>query len=325
MRRLAPILMTAAALALGGCADDSSDTTPDASGDFPVTIEHGQGTTEIPAKPKRVVTLSWTDTQIAQALDAPIVAAVRNPDSDDGNWPATSLDEEVLTLDSTMPNPEKIASYEPDLILMTAAQPTFEKEYERISQIAPTISYRIALLQDDGDDLTTMIGQALGTPDEAEQLIADSQEAIDAFRAELPGIEGVEVVFGQNYQGSTGMIVTDDSPVVTFFRRLGLVQPDELVGQAEDGDAQFGTVPLSDENLSQLDSADGAFINTPEGEDAFRSLPSVQHLRLTEDETIFCTDNEFAGMLLTPNPATTDVLLDRLREPLTRVAEARSE
>ena len=326
------LLGLAVAAALGplaacGSADSSSGPadagggTSTASDGFPVTIEHGQGTVEIPAKPTRVVALSWTDAQIAEALGAPVVAAVRNPDSEDGNWPATSFDGDVLSLDPVTPELEAIASHQPDLILMTAAQPTFGQEYEQLSQIAPTISYDTALLRDDGDRLAELIGAALGESAAAADLIASSDAAIAGFRAEHPALEGARVVFAQNYQGSTGAIVSDDSPVVRFFGRLGLTVPDELARLAGD-DAAYGTVQLADENLDLLDTADAVFVNTPEGEDAFAAIPTVRDLALTEKGTLFFTGNELAGMLLTPTPATTDVLLDRLGGPLSEVAEA---
>ncbi|MFC7739978.1 ABC transporter substrate-binding protein [Nocardiopsis composta] len=285
-------------------------------------VEHGQGTADIPAEPERVITLSWTDTQIADALDAPVVAAVRNPDSADGEWPGTDLDDGVAVLDPVEPDLEAIASHRPDLILMTAAQLSFSQAYDRLSQIAPTVSYRRALLQDDGDELTGMIGAALGREAAARRLIASSEEAIEEFTREVGGLDGARVVFAQNHQGSTGVIVAGDSPVVVFFERLGLRVPTELARLAEGG-AELGAVQLSEEELHLLDTADAVFVNTPDGEERFMDSPTVRGLDVSERGTVFPTGNELAGLLLTPNPATTGLLLDRLREPLTRVADRR--
>lgn len=324
-RRLAVALTALAALALTACASTPArDTDRAAAGEgFPVTVEHGQGTAEIPHRPQRVVALSWTDVQIADALDVPLVAAVANPDSEDGNWPGVSLEPDLLSLDSVTPDLEEIASHQPDLILMTAAQPTYSEEYERISKIAPTVSFHTALLQDDGDELTRMIGTATGKAREADALIEASAEEIEAFRRKLPGLAGAKVVFAQYYRGSTGAVVTEDAPVVQFFGRLGLVVPDELSRLAGDA-AAYGTVTLSDEKLDLLDSADAALVNAPEGEETFSALPLVRNLRLSGDGTLFFTGNELASLLLTPNPATTGLLLDQLREPLGRLAELRA-
>lgn len=312
----------ASAIPLSACGAGSADTSApeDTTGTFPVTIEHGLGTTEIPSPPQRVVALSWTDVQIAHALDADIVAAVRNPDTPDGNWPATDLDEDILVLDSVTPEPELIASFDPDLILMTAPQPTFLDEYDRLSDVAPVVAYRDALLQDDGDELTTMIGEALGKSDEAAELIEESRAAIDAFRADIEGLDDVTAVFGQNYQGSTGVIIGDDTPVVAFLNRLGLQVPEDLAALADESE-QLGTVQLSDERLGLLDTADVVFINAPEGEEAFLNPPIVQQLSVVVEDRLHFTGNEFASMLLTPNPATTELLLDRLREPLSAAAD----
>ncbi|GAA1115191.1 iron complex transport system substrate-binding protein [Nocardiopsis composta] len=247
---------------------------------------------------------------------------MRNPDSADGEWPGTDLDDGVAVLDPVEPDLEAIASHRPDLILMTAAQLSFSQAYDRLSQIAPTVSYRRALLQDDGDELTGMIGAALGREAAARRLIASSEEAIEEFTREVGGLDGARVVFAQNHQGSTGVIVAGDSPVVVFFERLGLRVPTELARLAEGG-AELGAVQLSEEELHLLDTADAVFVNTPDGEERFMDSPTVRGLDVSERGTVFPTGNELAGLLLTPNPATTGLLLDRLREPLTRVADRR--
>src|SRR5690606_29839357 len=51
--------------------------------------------------------------------------------------------------------------------------------------------------------------------------------------------------------------------------------------------------------------------------------PTVRGLDVSERGAVFPTGNELAGLPLTPDPATTGLLLDRLREPLTRVADQR--
>ncbi|MGC0362537.1 iron complex transport system substrate-binding protein [Rhodococcus sp. 27YEA15] len=327
-RRGAASAIAALAVVAGltACSTSNQTESEPASGPgtgFPVTVDHGQGSADIASTPQRVVTLGWTDAQIANALGAPIVASVRNPASVDGNWPGmkSPLPEEVLALDSVTPNVEKIASYRPDLILMTSAQPSFSEIYDKLSNIAPTISYRTALLQDDGDDLTTMIGAALGKSDEARQLITSSDKAIGDFAASLPGLQGARAVFGQNYQGSTGVITARTAPVVRFLERLGLTAPDELVKLAESN--ALGTAQLADENLGLLDTADIAFVNTPGGQDEFAALPIVQSLTLTTTGNIHYTGNDVASLMLTPNPAVTTVLLDQLGGPLTEFATRR--
>ena len=64
---LAAVLLTVFLAACG--SDEESPSTPAAdNGQFPFTVEHKYGTTTIPAAPKRVVTVGYTDQDPILAL-----------------------------------------------------------------------------------------------------------------------------------------------------------------------------------------------------------------------------------------------------------------
>lgn len=299
---------------LAGCGAGGTAGPAAATGAFPVTVRHGQGEAVIPRAPERVVVLGSGDAQIATALGAPVVGAVRNPVRDDGAWLGESppLPAAVRTLDPVTPNLEAIAALRPDLILMTTSQPSYSAVYAEVARIAPTVSFESALLQDSGDDLALMIGRALGREDAARDLVARSGEAVTRFAAEHPGLAGRTYAWGQFAAGTTYLVTAPDSPSAEFFDRLGMVRPashDALPPW------QAGMVQVPAERLTLLDDADVVILGTaqPADRDALLAEPLVQRSRVLAQGRLHVVDAEVAALLLTPNPASVPALLDTLR------------
>jgi iron complex transport system substrate-binding protein len=317
-RRFSAVLAAAATLLVGCGGGQETATPPVANGAFPVTITHGQGTVTIPAAPQRVVVLGLADTQIAAALGAPIVGATINPSSPDGAWRGVTpqVPAELRTLDSITPDVEAIAALRPDLILMTSAQPGFSAAYEQISAIAPTISYKTALLQDSGEDLTRMIGRALGKDAEAEALIRESSERLASFKADHPGLQGKAYAFGQYAQGTTYVVIAQDGPTAKLFDAVGVRLPDPIAALPV---WQAGMAQVAPENLGVLDSADVAFFAVSDGGQAFTAQPLVGNLVLVRSGGIHFLAPDQASLLLQPNPATTAAVLDLIGPLLEQV------
>lgn len=317
-------MMVAAALVMTGCSagGDTANVAP-ASADtgFPVTVTHGMGTVTIEAKPERVVVLGSADAQIASALELPIVGAVSNPSSADGNWPgiATPLPKNVTVLDSVEPNLEQIAQMDPDLILATTSQPSYIEAYEQLSKIAPVISYKTTPLQDSGEELVTLIGEASGKSKAATALIAASDSEISEFAAEFPQLEGAGYVFGQYAGGVTYLIVSPDALSVQFMSRLGFTVPEQVSAPWDSSDtsyaASLGMITPSNEQLDLLDSADIAFISAfgDGAAEEFTSIPLVSSLELLGAHRLHLIGQDLAAPLLQPNPSTTTYVLDKLR------------
>ncbi|WP_028923801.1 ABC transporter substrate-binding protein [Pseudonocardia acaciae] len=280
-----------------------------------VVVQHGQGAATVPAKPRRVVAVGSADVQIAAALGANLVAVVRNPSSPDGNWPGTAkLAPEVLALDLVTPNLERIAAARPDLILATSAQPEYHAQYQKLSAIAPVVSYRRSLLLDSGDDLTRMIGAALGEDARAAAMVDDSRRRMERFVSEHPRVRGMSYAFGQYGSGNLHLVMADDTTSARFLTALGMRVPDPLKRLGTTDNTRFGMTPLGPELLATLDSADVAFISTY-GEGARQELtanPLVAGLRMRADGRLHLISVDLAGELLMPNPAITAHLLDEL-------------
>lgn len=312
--RLVAGVLAAAAVLLAGCGGGGGPEPAAAGGgSFPVTVTHGQGSVTIPAAPRRVVVLGVADTQIAAALGAPIVGATKNPADPDGAWPGVSpqVPAQVRTLDPLAPNLEAIAALRPDLILMTSAQPAFSAAYQQISAIAPTISFRTALLQDSGEDLTRMIGQALGRDAEAASMIGRAQEQLAAFRTGHPQLQGRTYTFGQFAQGSTFLVIAQDGPTAKLFGALGMTQPAPIAGLPI---WQAGMAQVAPENLGVLDGADVAFLGMPTADSRrdFTAQPLVGGLELVRSGGVHYLTQDQASLLLQPNPANTSAVLELL-------------
>ncbi|HEY6532927.1 MAG TPA: ABC transporter substrate-binding protein, partial [Acidimicrobiales bacterium] len=149
--RLLGALTLAMALLLGAaaCGSDSNDSSSSATTEvgssdsaFPVTIEHMYGKTVVESKPERVVSVGYQDQDPLLALGV-VPVGIRDwfGDQPQATWPwAHDLLEgaEPEVLPSTEINFEQVAALKPDLIVGVSSGMT-ETEYDRLSQIAPTI------------------------------------------------------------------------------------------------------------------------------------------------------------------------------------------
>src|SRR5215207_5075072 len=199
--QLRPVLTAVvAATLLTGCgsADEAAEGTT--AGAFPVTIEHTFGSTTIEQQPERVVVLGWGAQDTVYALGLAPVGMPSYPygGGDDGvlPWNDEYYDPEVTTLLDTADGPplEQIAALRPDVIL--APYEGFDEGvYDDLSGIAPTVAYPGEPWTTPWREQTTMIGEALGKADEAEQLVADTEAQVAAVAAEHPEFQGLDFAY----------------------------------------------------------------------------------------------------------------------------------
>ncbi|GAC66908.1 ABC transporter substrate-binding protein [Gordonia soli] len=318
-RRLFIITVIGAILVLAGCATGRSD---DPGGPGSVRIDHALGSAQVGANPVRVVTLGAADTQIATALGAQVVGAVRNPSSPDGNWPGVrpALSPAVTVLDSVRPDVTSIAALHPDLILATTAQSGYHDVYDRLSRIAPTIAYFDAPLRDPGEKLVDQIGRALGRSEQAAVLRERSDRAIDEFTRRHAASRAQRVAFGQFSAGTTYLMADPESQGARFFSRLGLRIPSAIADMRDAGGAgaALDMVTASQEELGVLGSADVGLISVFGGAPRqFTDIVTVSSTSLARSGRLHVIPVDLAAVLLQPNPATTDYALSGLRPYLT--------
>ena len=258
---------------LAGCSTGAVDGSGEAngaadverSGEFPRTVGHTYGETEIPAAPERVATISWVNADVSLALG---VVPVGMPTNSFGanaagstDWFDTALDEAggetpEMYSETDGINTEAIAALEPDLIVGAYSGMT-QEEYETLSKIAPTIA------MPEGDaafgtawqDSTRLIGEALGRSEQADELITDVEGQIEQVAADHPDITGTSFVFGSVDPSAAEQIYAytgvDNRP--RFLEQLGMVQS-PAVAEASTGSPDEFSVTWSPERADELTS-----------------------------------------------------------------------
>ena len=187
------MLWVVAAFLLAACGGGSGESGSSETASEARTVEHALGTTEVPAEPQRIVSLSVgeiTDTLIA--LDhKPVGSVTYDPVADayggsgnNGAYPPAlaGRTEGIESVGVYEPNIEKIATLQPDLIIGE----TWNTEgiYEELSEIAPTIAVSP---ERDFKVWLEEIGTAIGAEEEVKEVLTRYQERAEAVKSEVAG------------------------------------------------------------------------------------------------------------------------------------------
>jgi iron complex transport system substrate-binding protein len=298
--------LLAAALVVTSCSSGSDGDTADAapgssSTAFPVTIEHTFGETTIDEQPTDVVTWGFGSTDAALALGVVPVAIPFQAYGGDADgllpWIAEELDELGVDTPTVLPEGdevpfEAIAAADPDVILANYSGITAE-DYETLSAIAPTVAYPGEAWTTPWRDVVTTVGQALGKEQEAEDLVADTEQAIADAAAEHPELQGKTVAAVWDTAGTFYVYEGADARV-EFLTDLGLEVAPSVEALSTDESTFYST--LSYEELSRLSSDIVlSYASTQEEADAFaaqpyaRTIPAIaagHHATLIGDQLI---------------------------------------
>ncbi|MFB9893765.1 Fe2+-enterobactin ABC transporter substrate-binding protein [Planobispora takensis] len=176
------------------------------------SVQHEAGTTEVPASPKRVVSVAVTLTGHLLALEAPLVASQATPPSPItsangffSQWADVAEQRGVQVLyQGFEADVEKVIAAKPDLIIGSAsgADSTL-KIYDRLKSIAPTVLFRHDNLS--WQELTTKLGGALG-------LEANAKKVIDAYDRRV-----TEVKSAIKKPGQDAVLLRDNNTDIPVF------------------------------------------------------------------------------------------------------------
>lgn len=311
LRALFSGLALLALLAVSGCStNDAAAEGGDSSSDaqFPVSIEHVFGTTEIPDKPQRVVTMGWITQDVVAALG---VAPVGVPTSWGGDeegltpWFRTQVEDvlgaqapEVLSEDEE-PDYEQILSLKPDVILAPHSGVT-ETQYKRLTEIAPTVAYaEQPWTSGSWQELTQTVGTALGETEKAEELIASTEKTMEESVAKHPNLKDTNFLYGLSLtEGSTeaGFYISAD-PRVAFLRQFGLTDSPSLkdaLGSIED-DAFYGASSLEKLDSLKTDIFVG-WSNSPEETKYTLEHPAFSRWKPIADGNYYFIEDATMGM-----------------------------
>ncbi|MFD7713189.1 iron-siderophore ABC transporter substrate-binding protein [Streptomyces sp. NPDC059786] len=228
-----------------GDKDDSSAAAAGADGQFPVTIKHALGTTEIPAKPQRVATVNWANEEVPLALGVvPVGMAKANFGDDDGDgalpWTEARLKElgaktPVLFDETDGIDFEAVADTRPDVILAAYSGLT-KQDYETLSEIAPVVAYPEAAWATPWRDIIRQNSKAIGLADKGDELIGDLEGQIDKTVAKYPQLKGKSAMFMTHVSSKdvseVGFYTTHDTRT-QFFTDLGMKIPASVFGPSE--------------------------------------------------------------------------------------------
>lgn len=192
---------------------------------FPVSIDHAFGTTVVPARPRRVVTLGWGGEDALLALGITPVGMPRYGQFPDGvlPWVREKIGStRPALLSQGLIDYEALVLIKPDLIL--AVRTNIDGQaWRRLQRIAPTVAFRSGPLQADWKEITELAGEANGVADQARDLISATERQLRDLTDAHPTIRGRSFVFGDYFPRSNalGFYLPSDGRVASLLD-LGL-------------------------------------------------------------------------------------------------------
>ncbi|WP_460272142.1 iron-siderophore ABC transporter substrate-binding protein [Celeribacter sp. ULVN23_4] len=290
-------------------------------------ISHALGEATVAIEPTRILTLGWSGEDALFALGVRPIAMPKYPGTETGvfPWNAPYLGEPVPELMPSGLDFEEIAALDPDLILAIRSGVN-DKDYARLSAIAPTVVYRSGPWIAGWRELTRMTGEALGRADEAEAQIVAVESQLAEMRAAYPDLEGKSFIFGTYFPGQSSMVIyLPSDPRVQIFEALGLTVPDWVrkLGEASPGKA---SVSISLEQADRFGAdllvmwyREGA-LAAAEAQPMFSLIPAVRaggHIAMTSPAEVWGTST----LSVLAIPYVFPGVLDRLSAAVVRMEE----
>ncbi len=334
----AVVLMSLTACSTGPAGGGSEGGQSAAATDqFPVTVEHAFGETVIEEQPERVATVSWVNSDVALALG---VVPVGMPKEDWGGnengstpWRDAKLEELGAAIGSeNAPTQysevdgiafDEVAELAPDVILAAYSGLT-QEDYDTLSKIAPVIAYPETPYGTDWQDSTRMIGQALGLSQQAEDLVAQTEQTIVAKASEYPQLAGKSFIYGnlEPAKGDGVNVYTANDNRPKFLTSIGMVQAD-VVTEATKDSAEF-FIPWSAEKANEL--ASDVFVTwVPDDKTAqqITTDPLLGQIPAIKDDALVAdSDNTLTLSISAASPLSLPWALDTFLPMLGKAADA---
>ncbi|MEV6475371.1 iron-siderophore ABC transporter substrate-binding protein [Streptomyces sp. NPDC051657] len=306
-------ILGAAALLLTACGTDSDSGT--ASGDKAGKADTASSSTrtvkdatgkavEIPAEPKRIVTLTQEDLDAVLALDIRPVGITNGQGLDK---PPAYLADKVEGIDVVgnllQPVMDKVVAAKPDLILAGDMQD--EQVLKQLREITPATLVTMAPT-DDWKLFFRGVGNAVNKLDDANKFITGHEAAAKAAGDKLGANKGAEVsIVRWNPDGPSWMENKQFASGVAL--EMGLKRP---ASQNKDGNAH--TPSLSLEKIDEIDG-DWLFLSTLTSDGAkalkdVQSKPAYKELGAVKDGHAVTVDGSVWSTR--GGPLAADVVLD---------------
>ncbi|MGH3892437.1 MAG: iron-siderophore ABC transporter substrate-binding protein [Rhodococcus qingshengii] len=294
MKTRSVLLAACVALTLSACGtsgDSGSDTEASGAaeaGAFPVTVDHAYGSTTIDAEPMRIVTIGWSGQDAVIALNkVPVAMESFSGDGIENNilpWDASRLNGAKPVLMTTNPDIpfEQILRLDADVILAVYSG-IDEGEYKRLSDIAPTVAFPDQPWDTAWDKQMSMIGAALGQPEQAQTLIDETGAYFEKQAADHPQFQGKTATYAM--RTDEGLIVfCGTDPRIRLLGQLGVKTSPGVDAVCTSGDS---SVSVGMESIDTLDAdvfilvdADGTNLDKLMSFGPFANMTSVSNGRL---------------------------------------------
>lgn len=183
---------------------------------YPRTITHLSGKTIVEAKPLKIATPYISFVDYMAVLDTYPIAG-QGIEIIERNFPSLSkriAGKGIQDLGMEV-NLEKLLAVQPDLII---AADDMKEQYERLSQIAPTVIFPQA---GEWRETLKQIAEVIGEEEKAEQVLAEFDRKSAAYKGKLAFRQNESVIFTM-YSGKEMFVMWNDSRFDPFYKGLGL-------------------------------------------------------------------------------------------------------
>ena len=273
-----PVALLLSLTACGGDSSDAGAAAPDtsASDAFPVTVTGADGELTLDERPETIVSMSATATEMLFAIGAgdQVEAA-----DDTSNYPG---DAPTTDLSAFTPNPEAIAEYAPDLVVLSDDLNGIVDALDALS--VPTLLLPAAETLDDSYEQLEVLGDATGHAEEADEVVADMQDriaaAVESVPAEAQGTRVYHELDPSFYSAASSTFIGG------IYTQLGLENIADGAPDATGGYPQLSAEYIAGAAPGLIVLADtkccGETAQTVAQRPAFGSLPAVQDGRILE-------------------------------------------
>ncbi|MEU6357084.1 ABC transporter substrate-binding protein [Streptomyces sp. NPDC047072] len=259
-------------LLLAGCGDDGDDAVSAGKATTTRSITDAQGrTVQVPADPKKVVTLSEPTLDAALALGVrPVGATAGRGQTGVSTYLADKATSAEVVATVAEADLEKLAALHPDLILLDETTGA-KTQLAKLQAIAPTVV--TAKLNADWKDAFTATANALNEKAQGEKILTGFDADVAATKAKLGANAGAVVSVVRWQDGAPSVVGKGVGHVGSTLSALGLTRPADQQG-ASVGHSE----PVSLEKLSTIDGDwlfFGTLGDTAEGEKAYAEAVKV--------------------------------------------------
>lgn len=316
--------------------EEETAAAEDSETEYPITITHAYGTTEITEKPERIVTLGWGNQDTVLALGVvPVGVSAANYGYVTEHQLHQWTDDAFAELGETNPNVfsdtdgfdyEAISDADPDVILAAYSGMT-EEEYETLSAIAPVVPFKETAWKTSWREQTIENATGMGMKAAGEALVEETDALIAEKVAEHPEFEGVKAGFfwisADDFSTFYAYLPAD--PRASYLQDLGFELPDSIKELAGDG-SEF-SVTLSRENVDQLSDidlmivyGDESLLEALQADDLMSQIPAIR-----DGAVVLLDSTTQLAASSTPSilsiPATIDEYLGELSEACGKITK----